>query len=536
VAFAIKSIGESLRLPAGRVLRLEDKQRDGVFCCPPTAFRDDFVTSLGTSAARGAGVTLVAQAVRFCLQIVSLVVMARLLTPADFGLVAMVTAVIGVAEIIRDFGLSSAAIQAKTLSDAERSNLFWVNVGIGTICATFTLLASPLIVDIYGTPQLHKIILSLGWMFIVSGANTQFRAELSRSLRFKALALTDIAAQAAGIVVAIAAALAGAGYWSIVFQQIVTSLMTCAMNIGQCKWKPGRYQRAVPLGRFFRFGGSLLGMQALGYATNNVDNVAIGSYWGAEPLGLYGRGYQLLIVPLNQLANALTQVVLPVLSRVQSDDATYDRYVHRLQLMCCYLFGTGFAVAAGLSGPLVALMFGPQWTGVAPIFAILAIGGMFRGFAQVSYWMCLSRGLTGLQLRLYLVMRPVMIALILGGLPWGPVGVAAGHSLAFFVDWFVSLLWIGHTSGMATGPLLRIALRSVLVISVPAGTAAYLGAQLLGANVGGLAAGVACSLVYLALLGALRPTELRDARLMANIARTALRRTSATAGRHRRVA
>lgn len=481
------------------------------------------MTSLGATAARGAGITLAAQGVRFVLQITSLVVMARLLTPADFGLVAMVTAVIGVAEIIRDFGLSSAAIQAKTLSDAERSNLFWANVGIGTACAAITLLASPLIVAIYGAAQLHAIILSLGWLFIVSGANTQFRAELSRSLRFKALALTDIAAQAGGIATAIAAALAGAGYWSIVFQQIVVVMMTCAMNIGQCRWRPGLYQRAVPLGRFFRFGSSLLGMQALGYATNNVDNVAIGSHYGAEPLGLYGRGYQLLIVPLNQLANALTRVILPVLSRVQSDDATYSRYVHRLQLMCCYLFGTGFALAAGLSGPLVALMFGPQWTGVAPIFAVLAVGGMFRGFSQVSYWMCLSRGLTGLQLRLYLVMRPVMIALILAGLPWGPVGVAVGHSLAFFVDWIVSLLWVGRTSGMATRPLLRIAVRSVLVISAPAGIAAYLGSQLVGSAVGGLAVGTTFSLGYLALLGVVRPAELRDVRLMAKIARNALR-------------
>lgn len=481
------------------------------------------MTGLGRTAARGAGITLAAQGVRFGLQIVSLVVLAHLLTPADFGLVAMVTAVIGVAEIIRDFGLSSASIQAKTLSDEERTNLFWVNLGIGTVCSIATLAASPLVVAIYGAHQLRPIIFSLGWLFVVSGANTQFRAELSRNLRFKSLAVTDVAAQAAGIAVAIAAAVAGAGYWSIVLQQIVLVITTCVVNVAQCKWRPRWYHRSVPLGRFFRFGSSLLGMQALGYATNNVDNVAIGSYWGAEPLGLYGRAYQLLIVPLNQLSNALTQVVLPVLSRVQDDEQTYNRYVRRLQLLCCYLFGTGFAVAAGLAGPLVGLMFGPMWTGVAPIFAVLAAGGVFRGFAQVAYWMCLSRGLTGLQLRLYLVMRPVMIALILLGLPWGPVGVAVGHSAAFFIDWFVSLLWVGRTSGMSTRPLLSAAVRSVLVISAPAGGLAYLGSRLCRSDVAGLALGAVFALGYVALISVSMKQEREDARWIIRTARSSLR-------------
>lgn len=481
------------------------------------------MTNLGRAGARGAGVTLAAQGVRFCLQIGSLVVLARLLTPADFGLVAMVTAVIGVAEIIRDFGLSSAAIQAKSLSDAERTNLFWVNVGIGTTCAAVTVSVSPLIVKIYGAPQLHPIILSLAWLFVVSGANTQFRAELSRSLRFKSLAVTDISSQAAGIGVAITSAVMGVGYWAIVFQQITVVVTTCTMNILQCEWRPGLFRRSVSLGRFFRFGSSLLGMQALGYATNNVDNVAIGSYWGAESLGLYGRAYQLLIVPLNQLSNALTQVVLPVLSRVQSDDATYDRYLHRVQLLCCYMFGVGFAIAAGLSAPLVHLLFGPAWTGVAPIFAILAVGGMFRGFAQVGYWMCLSRGLTGLQLRLYLVMRPVMITLILVGLPWGPVGVATGHSVAFFVDWFASLLWVGRTSGINTRPLLLMTVRSIALISGPAGALAYVGTYVVHSIIGGLAVGAGMSLAYVVAISWFVPRERSDAKLMLNIVKSAFR-------------
>ena len=144
--------------------------------------------------------------IRFALQLGSLTVLARLLSPQDFGVVAMVTAITNVMEIVRDSGLSSAAIQAKELNDAERTNLFWANTGIGTGCALVVTLSAPLIVRIYGTPVVGPIVLALAPLFIVSGVNTQFRAELSRSLRFKALAVTDIAAQAGSIAAAISLA------------------------------------------------------------------------------------------------------------------------------------------------------------------------------------------------------------------------------------------------------------------------------------------------------------------------------------------
>ena len=125
-----------------------------------------------------------------------MVVLARLLTPSDFGLVAMVTAVIGVAQLIRDFGLSLAAVRAPTLSREERDNLFWANFLMGLGCTIVIIVATPLIVAIYGQPRLTPIVLSLSIVFTFSGITTQYRANLSRELRFKALGLSDIIAQA----------------------------------------------------------------------------------------------------------------------------------------------------------------------------------------------------------------------------------------------------------------------------------------------------------------------------------------------------
>ena len=486
------------------------------------------MAGLGNIAARGAGITLMSQAIRFALQLGSLMVLARLLSPRDFGVVAMVTAITNVMEIVRDFGLSSAAIQAKEINDAERTNLFWVNTGIGTGCALVVTLIAPLIVRMYGTPVVGPIVLALGWLFIVSGVNTQFRAELSRSLRFKALAVTDIAAQAGSIAVAISLAAAGAGYWAVVGQQIALVVLICTSNVILCKWHPGRPRRSVSIRRFFRFGGSVLGTHVMGYATNNLDNVAIGIYWGSGPLGLYSRAYQLLMVPLAQVNVPLTRVVLPVLSRVQDEDETYARYVRKAQLVGCYMLASGFAVAAGVSVPLVALLFGPKWSGVAPIFAALAIGGIFRGIGQISYWMYLSRGRADAQLKLYLVTRPIMIGIMIAGLPWGPVGVAIGHSIGFFLFWIVSLWAAGRCVRISVRPLFTQATRTLLLISVPAGALAYIGSVLVQPAAASLCLGVALGVGYLALVALISPAERANLHLMIRVL-LGRRRT----GRHR---
>ena len=139
------------------------------------------------------------QAVRALLQFGSVVILARLLSPEEFGLVAMVTAIIGLADLIRDFGLSSAAIQSKTLSAPERTNLFWANLALGALSTAIILVCAPLIQRMYDQAGLIPIIVALAWVFLISGANTQFRADLTRSMRYGKLALSDIVAQIAGI-------------------------------------------------------------------------------------------------------------------------------------------------------------------------------------------------------------------------------------------------------------------------------------------------------------------------------------------------
>jgi len=482
--------------------------------------------SLGDKAARGSGVVLASQAFRGVLQFGSVVILARLLTPSEFGLVAMVTSIIGLADLVRDFGLSSAAIQARTLSKAERTNLFWANLGFGAACTAITSACAPLIGAAYSRSDLTPIVLSLAWVFLISGANTQFRADLTRSMKYGRLAISDIVAQLAGIASAVTLALLHYGVFAIVAQQLTVALVALVLNVLAAHWVPSLPRRGVSLRRFFAFGGNLFATQLLTYFTKNVDNIALGIYSGPYQLGLYSRAYQLLMTPLNQINAPMTGVALPVLSKIRDDDARFTRYLSQAQLVACYLTASIFAVSAGLAGPLVNLLFGPAWDAIAPIFAVLAVGGIFRSIQQVAYWAYLAKGKTGAQLRMIAVTRPVMIVMIVAGVPWGPLGVAVGHSVAYFLFWIVSLRHMGKHTGVDSGPLIRNALRAVLVVCAPAGGVAWLTTLVKLPSLPALGFGLLAAFAYMAMIALIVPAIRAEAGVLVTFVRRALRRTN----------
>jgi len=479
---------------------------------------------LSDTAARGTGVTLVAQALRTVLQFGSVVVLARLLTPEAFGLVAMVTAVIGVADLVRDFGLYNAAIRAPRLSAAEQTNLFWVNTGLGLACTIVAASLSGVIALAYSQRELTPIVLSLAAVFTLSGASTQFRVALTRDLRFGRLAAVDVIAQAVGVAVAITSALLGSGAWALVHQQLAVALVSGVLVASGSRFHPGLPRRDTSVRPFLRFGGSLLGTQGIWYVTKNVDNIVLGLVGGPAALGLYSRAYQLLMMPLNQINAPMTRVALPVLSAVKDDQGRYEHYLARVQLVACYVTASVFAVAAALSHPIVTILFGEQWSGVAPIFTALAIGGVFRAIAQLAYWIYLSRGRPEAQLRMLLVTGPVMVALIVGGAPWGAMGIAIGHSVAHALYWVVSLRHAAKVSGVPARPLFTTGLRTILLVSAPAAGAALLGTLVPAGPVIQLLVGCAAVVAYLGLAAAAVPRVREDLVVVVSFARKAVRR------------
>lgn len=464
--------------------------------------------SVGRTATRGAGVTVGAQLARMIIQMASLVVLSHLLSPGQFGLVAMVTSIVNVADIIRDFGLSSAAIQSKDITVGERTNLFWTNLGIGTLCSLLVAGLAPVLADFYHEPRVKGITLALAGLFILSGANTQHRADLARSLRFGALAFTDVTAQLIAVAGSITAAALGAGYWAIVIQQVLMVASTLVLNVVQTRWIPGLPRRDASIRRFLKFGTGVLGTNIIGYVINNVDNVSIGHYWGGYDLGYYSRAFNLLQMPMTQINAPLGRVALPLLSKYQDDNASMQRYYARFQGAVVYTLGVAFGIAAALSSPIVHIMLGSKWHMAGPIFGILALSGIFKAIDSASYQVWLAKGLTGRLMKFYLVSRPVMIAMILAGLPWGPKGVAIGVLVSSVAHWSVSTWYLCRCAKLDFRPLMATSLLGILVVIAPATAIAWFvqhafGNPLLAVVLGGIE-----GLVWVALMGLLvRPVN-----------------------------
>lgn len=466
--------------------------------------------SVGRTATRGAGVTVGAQLARMVIQMASLVVLSHLLSPGQFGLVAMVTSIVNVADIIRDFGLSSAAIQSKDITLGERTNLFWTNLGIGTVCSLIVAGLAPLLADFYHEPRVKGITLALAGLFILSGANTQHRADLARSLRFGALAFTDVTAQVIAVVGSITAAALGAGYWAIVIQQVLMVASTLVLNVVQTRWIPGLPRRDASIRRFLKFGTGVLGTNIIGYVINNVDNVSIGHYWGGYDLGYYSRAFNLLQMPMTQINAPLGRVALPLLSKYQDDNASMQRYYARFQGAVVYTLGVAFGIAAALSTPIVHIMLGSKWHMAGPIFGILALSGIFKAIDSASYQVWLAKGLTGRLMKFYLVSRPVMIAMILAGLPWGPKGVAIGVLVASIAHWAVSTWYLCRCAHLDYRPLMQASLLGILVVIAPATAITWFVQHAFANPLLAVLAGGIEGLVWVALIALLNARVRRD--------------------------
>ncbi|WP_022883456.1 lipopolysaccharide biosynthesis protein [Glaciibacter superstes] len=424
---------------------------------------------LGTRAARGAAVTLAGQSARIGVQVVSVVVLARLLSPHDYGLLAMVLTVVGIGEIFRDFGLSSAAIQAPTLSRGQRDNLFWLNAGIGLVLSLIVFLSAPLIALLYGESELVPLTQLLSITFVINGLTTQYRADRNRTMKFTVLAVSDIAAAVIGLGCAVAAAVAGWEYWALAVQQLVQCVVGLVILVASARWLPHLPDRSAPMSGLLRYGGHLVGTQLIGYVSNNIDSVIIGTRFGAAQLGIYNRGFQLLMQPLGQVRSPTTRIALPVLSRLSDDRSRFGEFVVRGQQALGYTLVAGLGLVIAAAEPLTAILLGDQWTAVAPILRLLAIAGIFQTIAYVGYWIYLSRGLTADLFRYTLVTSAIKITCIVIGASFGIVGVAAGYALAPALAWPISLTWLSRRTDIPTRRLYAGAFRILLVVGVAAG-------------------------------------------------------------------
>jgi O-antigen/teichoic acid export membrane protein len=422
---------------------------------------DHLMGDLTGRSVRGGVVTMAAQAVKFFLQIGSTMVLARLLTPVDFGLIAMVTAVTGFVAMFKDAGLSMATVQREDVTQAQVSTLFWINVALSAGVMLVVAALSPLLAYIYSEPRLVWITLALAGTFVFSGLTVQHQALLRRQMRFKHLAYVEIYSLVAGVAVAVFMASRGYGYWSLVGMHFGTAIVNCALVWMYCRWRPGRPERGCGVGSMLRFGGNMLGFNVVNYFTRNADNVLIGVAWGAGPLGVYSKAYALLLLPLKQINVPVAAVTLPAMSRLQNDAHAFREFYCQSVKLLAYVTMPLVILLAVLSREVVLLVLGSQWEDVAPVFMVLAIFGVVQSVSTTTGWVLTALGRADRMLRwsMFFGTPSILIGFAIG-LQWGPLGVAIGATTCAMLIVTPQMLYAYHGT--------PITMRSVLgAVSAP---------------------------------------------------------------------
>jgi O-antigen/teichoic acid export membrane protein len=376
------------------------------------------------------GITISAQAAKFILTMGSTMVLARLLTPRDFGLVAMVTTVASVLRVFKDAGLSIATVQREKITQAQVSNLFWINVGVSALGSLIMAASAWVIARFYHNSQLIPIALILSLTFIISGSTVQHQALLKRQMRFKALALIEVGSIAFSVSVGVILAILGCGYWSLVWSILSTEVAGLFLTWSISRWRPQLPTRGSGVGPLVSFGAHRTAGDFILFLARSSDNLLIGRFYGAAAVGLYSRAGALLVRPLEQFLGPINAVFIPALSRLQSHPARYRSTFLRLYeaiAVIGFLF-TGLCLA--LARPLTLVLLGPKWQQAAVIFAGFTVAALCIPLANASAWLFTSQGRGRDLFNTQVINSCAVVLAILGGLPFGPIGVAMAISIS----------------------------------------------------------------------------------------------------------
>jgi len=398
---------------------------------------------------RGGFAKVCALAATFLLRVGSLMVLARLLEPQDFGLVGMVTALTGILNLFRDFGLSTATVQRVNVTEEQIATLFWINVLVGVILGLLAVVSAPVVVVFYHEPRLFGVTAVLATGFLFNAAGVQHSALLQRHMRFTAIATIDMIALVVSAAVGIGMAFGGYGYWALVIMAVTLPLVATIGLWLTTAWIPGRPRKQVGMCSMMRFGGMVTLNNVVAYMAYNVEKILLGRFWGAEAVGIYGRAYQLINIPTDSLNSAVGGVAFSALSRLQDDANRLKTYFLKGCSVVLALTVPITIVCALFADDLIAVLLGPKWIGAAVIFRLLAPTILIFALINPLSWLLLSTGLVRRSLNIALVIAPLVIAGYVIGLPYGPKGVALAYS-AVMTLWVVPhIAWCVHGTGVS---------------------------------------------------------------------------------------
>ena len=417
---------------------------------------------LAKSGIRGAWFSGSSTLLTSVVQAVKLVVLARLLTPDDFGVAGMAMVLVACGSVLADLGVGSAVIQREDVPEPVLARLYGLGLATGAALFVVLWLGAPLAARLYGEPRVGPVLLGLGLVFLVLPIGTLHQALAEQRLAFKRVAAIEVAASIAGATGAIACAFAGGGVWALVTDQVISAAVKAALlwAQGRASWRSRPSFALGGLRPYLRFGAFSVGQRAANYATSNIDYALIGSLLGAHALGLYRIAYELATLTSGRLNIVVSRVFFPVMARFSADQTRFRGAFLRMQETAT-LLGAPLVVGIGLVAPLaVPGLLGARWTEAVPLLRILCVVGLGRVIAGTIGPAILAAGRPELGLRwsltLVVIQVPaIAIAVTRGGLTAVALTFAALQTIYVVLNYRLLVRTL-------FGPCLRAYLATVL--------------------------------------------------------------------------
>jgi PST family polysaccharide transporter len=442
-------------------------------------------TDLKKRAIKGAGFTIAGQTINFGVQTVGTIILARLLTPGDFGVVTMAATFSLLLENFGVNGFTEAVVQREDLGHQEMSKLFWLNFVIMSGLTLAFIAMSPLIVWFFKEPNLSRIIPAMAPAILFSGLTTCHIAVLIRSMKFHLTSLTHVLAGTLSTLIAIFFATRGTGYWALVIKRVSLPMVTAIFAWLFCKWRPGIPSKGTKINSILRYGLHTYGNFFVDYLRKNSDKIVIGKFFGKSDLGHYDRAGNLAALLPNQLTAALSRVGVATLSRLKNDPKRFLEYYAKSLSILAFIAFPGSILFILIGKGLILVLLGGQWGEAGDMFTALAPAIGLVVIYDTNIWLHLSLGRPERLLKWGIfVLITAIISFFLGSL-FGPIGVGVAYSVLFYVlllpalyfagrplsiraSFYISILWRYWLSAIIAGGLCWI-LRYFLVTASPTG-------------------------------------------------------------------
>lgn len=384
---------------------------------------------------------------RFSTQGVNFVIgliLARLLSPSDYGVVGMVGIFFAIAQTFIDSGFGSALIRKNDCTDTDYSTAFYFNILVGLVCCILLCVASPFIADFFNTPILKDLIKVMSLNMLIGSFAIVHGTKLTHAVDFKSQSIVNLLTAILSGSMGIFMAYKGFGVWSLVFQQLIATILRVLFLYIATKWVPKREFSKDSFKYLFNFGSKILTASLLHTIYANMTTMIIGKFYSAKDLGYYSRGESLATYPSTNITGILQSVTYPVLSKIQDDDERLISAYRKLISMTSMVIFFGMFLLAALAKPLIVTLLTDKWLDAVIYLQVFCFAYMFDHICALNLNILYVKGYSNLVLKLEIIKKTISISMILAAVPFGVLVICMARALYTQIAVVINTFYMGE--------------------------------------------------------------------------------------------